>query len=159
MPTSYYVYAYLRNVDSTPYYIGKGKGNRAFRRNDHSVSVPLRKEQILFLQKDLDEEQAFEYEKFYIKMFGRKDLNNGILLNKTDGGEGGATYGFKGKEHSINTRELMSSSHTKRWNKTDKKNYKEKFSGSGNPMFGKKHSEETKLKISKAMKKKQNAYL
>jgi hypothetical protein len=40
------------------------------------------------LRKDLPEGKAFEWEKFYIKHYGRIDLGTGILRNLTDGGEG-----------------------------------------------------------------------
>ena len=43
----YYVYAYLRK-DGTPYYIGKGKGRRAWDK-DHKVKVPP-KERIVFVE-------------------------------------------------------------------------------------------------------------
>jgi len=81
----YYTYAYLRE-DGTPYYIGKGKGRRAFLK--HSGFYPPSKDRILFLKKNLTEEQAFNHEIYMISIFGRKDLGTGILHNKTNGGDG-----------------------------------------------------------------------
>lgn len=82
----YYVYAYLR-ADGTPYYIGKGKGRRAWNPG-HSVKVPEDKTRITMLHENLSEEMAFELEVQLIKEFGRKDLGTGILRNLTDGGDG-----------------------------------------------------------------------
>ena len=82
---NYYTYAYLRE-DGTPYYVGKGKGRRAFSKQ-HTVSVPPT-ERILFLKRDLSNEEACKHEVYMIKIFGRKDLGTGILYNLTDGGEG-----------------------------------------------------------------------
>ena len=87
----YYVYAYLREKDLTPYYIGKGKDNRAFR--IHNVLVPKDKNRIIFYQTGLTESDAHRFEIAYIKLFGRKDLGTGILRNMTNGGEG--TSGMK----------------------------------------------------------------
>lgn len=83
---NYYTYAYLRE-DGTPYYIGKGKGNRAYSKNRHRISVPT-KERIIFLKKNLTEEEAFGHEIYMISILGRKDIGTGILRNLTDGGEG-----------------------------------------------------------------------
>lgn len=83
----FYTYAYLRKRDNTPYYIGKGKDNRAFVKHD-GISVPKDRRKIIFLKQNLTEEEAFKHEIYMIAIFGRKDLGTGILLNRTNGGEG-----------------------------------------------------------------------
>jgi len=85
MDKIYYTYAYLR-LDGTPYYIGRGKGNRATHHN-HNVKVPPR-ERILFLKKNLTFAESVDHEKYMIFLLGRKDKGTGILRNVTDGGEG-----------------------------------------------------------------------
>jgi hypothetical protein len=91
MNNKYYTYAYLRE-DRTPYYIGKGKGHRAYvnhhRKKRNCISIPQDKSRIIFLKQNLTEEEAFKHEIYMIAVFGRKDLGTGILRNKTNGGDG-----------------------------------------------------------------------
>jgi hypothetical protein len=83
----YYIYSYLRE-DNSPYYIGKGKEQRAYTKGRNEVRPPKDKSRVRILKDNLTEQEAFEVEKLYILMFGRKDNGTGILRNKTDGGEG-----------------------------------------------------------------------
>jgi hypothetical protein len=87
MNNYFYTYAYLRE-DRTPYYIGKGKGERAYKKSKNDIRPPKDKSRILLLKQNLSEEEAFHHEKYMIDVFGRKDLGTGILHNRTDGGEG-----------------------------------------------------------------------
>jgi hypothetical protein len=91
MTQFYYTYAYLRE-DRTPYYIGKGKGDRIYSSRKR-VRPPKDKSRIIFLKQNLSEEEAFRHEIYMIAVLGRKDLGSGILYNRTDGGEGGSNQG------------------------------------------------------------------
>jgi hypothetical protein len=81
---SYYTYAYLRE-DGSPYYIGKGKGQRAF--DKHNGFSPPSNLSRIRIYPMLDEDTALAYERYLIDFWGRKDIGTGILWNRTDGGE------------------------------------------------------------------------
>jgi hypothetical protein len=88
MDNKFYTYAWLRE-DGTPYYIGKGSGDRAWKRSRKGRSVKMPpKERILILKQNLTEEEAYKHEIYMIALYGRKDIGTGILRNLTDGGEG-----------------------------------------------------------------------
>ena len=152
----YYTYAYLRE-DKTPYYIGKGKGDRIYSKQKY-IKPPKDKSRIIYLKQNLTEEEAFRHEIYMISVFGRKDLGTGILHNRTGGGEG-----MSGAIRSDEYRKKMSEAkkgHTV--SEETKKKMSEAQKGKTMPKESKKRmseakkghivSEETKRKLSEANK-------
>ena len=142
----YYVYAYIRSSNGTPYYIGKGKGNRAYA-NHQKISVPKDRTKIIFLETNLSEIGAMALERRYISWWGHKHNGTGILLNKLPGGEDMqhlnqlAVISNTGKKRSLEARsnmsigQLTSSNHSTRGKK--RPDHSNRMKGSSNPSYGK----------------------
>ena len=106
-----YVYRHIRLDTNEPFYIGIGsddigKFTRAYNKKGRSYSwkdiyykFPNKVEIML---DDLTWEDAIKSEIEFIKLYGRKDLGLGTLVNLTDGGEGQF-----GRKASAQTREKM----------------------------------------------------
>ncbi len=153
-PNIFYTYAYLRE-DRTPYYIGKGKGKRAYQKNRHRVKVPD-KNKIIFLKQNLTEEEAHNHEIYMIFVLGRKDLETGILRNLSDGGEGCSGY-----KHNNQTKQKMKDNHkgTRGYNHSEETKQimsekRKQYTGITHPCYGRifSHTQQSKDKISKTLK-------
>lgn len=155
MPTSlraemYYVYSYLRE-DLSPYYIGKGTRGRAYASANHRIKAPKEKERIYILKDNLTEDEAYDLEKLYIKMFGRIDLGTGILRNLSDGGEGPTGYKTTPEQRRKIALSRMGEKHplygvspSEETREKQRQALQGRFVGEKNPMYGKKLSEEHK---------------
>ena len=156
----YYVYAYLDPrkdeytlsdggcLDHEPFYIGKGKGKRAWCHLDitHSRNTNRLKKgkikriydagfvpKVVFLSENMSEDRAMLLEQEWIARIGTKwtlaNIKRGPLCNMTSGGDGYTAC-----------EELRALQRVKN-------------SGEGNPMYGKTHSETARKKISEQSKK------
>jgi hypothetical protein len=121
---TFYTYLWLRE-DGSPYYVGKGCGNRVNISN--RGHRPPKDYSRIRVQEWSDEATAFAYERYFIDFWGRKDLGTGCLRNLTDGGEGGS----------------------------GRKRSQEECRGISKRQLGRKLSSETRMKISGTLKGRQ----
>lgn len=100
----YYVYEYIRLDNNTTFYVGKGKGNRAFKtiqRGEHFENIINKTDvAVIIINDNLSEEEAHNLEKetiynyVFIEGYGINIKGIGYergypyLINKTWGGEG-----------------------------------------------------------------------
>lgn len=100
MTKKYYIYLYFDPTrDDEPFYVGKGKGNRAIshlsRTDHHPVTYRIQKirklghEPKIELEYCESEDAAYSLEHALVLEIGRRNTGTGPLLNLTDGGEGG----------------------------------------------------------------------
>ena len=85
----YYIYAYLRE-DKTPYYIGKGSGQRINlkhpRKGGADLPLPPLDRRIIIKRFD-SETECYAFEKWMVGLYGR-EIDGGILNNIGTGGAG-----------------------------------------------------------------------
>lgn len=115
-------YIYLHKTADTleTFYVGKGKDNRAWSTRGRSKFWSRVKDRhgyvVEIVSTCLSEQDAFLKEKELIKFYGRRDKNQGSLVNLTDGGEG--VSGFI-------------------WSEESKTKFKEFFKGENHPNYRK----------------------
>jgi len=131
------VYRHLRPNGET-FYIGIGYYKRAYdksNRNNHWNNIVNKYNYTIeILQEDLTWEEAVDQEIMLIALYGREDLDKGLLCNMTDGGEGVQGY-------------IMSNEQ-----KAYIGNLASKRIGKLNPFYGKHHTEELKRFFSESQK-------
>jgi hypothetical protein len=102
-----YVYIHKRKDNNQPFYIGVGglisfdNYQRALAKNKKGLRarsqfwynyVNLYGLQVDIILDNCTPEEAFQKERELIQLYGRQDINTGILVNHTNGGEGGKGY-------------------------------------------------------------------
>jgi hypothetical protein len=153
MSAEYYVYLHIRKDTGAVFYIGKGKGRRAFwssQRNRHWHAIAQKAGfNVSFVSQGLTEEEAFRIEKETISHYGRCSL-----ANYTDGGDG-ASGAKKSEEHKAMMREKMtgrkfSPETIEKIRQAAKARSAEARAKHAEKLRGRKHSEDHKRKIAMA---------
>jgi len=185
---NFYVYIYLDprkpgryiygsyEFEYEPFYVGKGKNGRwknvnerskYFKRVINKIKEYGLEPLVIKIKENLNEENSFILESKLINLIGRKDLNDGTLLNFTDGGEG--TNGWicsdetrkKQSERMKGNKNYFYGKHFngknapfygKHRSEESKRKQSERMKGENHPFYGKHHSEETKKKQSEKKK-------
>lgn len=95
----FYVYRHRRLDDYSVFYVGIGnqpnhyRARTKFGRNSHWNNIANKYGFVYdILYSQLSKEEAIELEIFLISQYGRDDLKQGKLVNKTDGGDIGCRY-------------------------------------------------------------------
>lgn len=133
--SEFYVYVHLRASDGKPFYVGKGRGKRAWSvksRNPHWHNVVGKHGlEVHIAASGLTEKEAFAVEISTIKLFGLENLTN-----MTTGGEGS-----NGLSPSPETRQKISAANSNPSQETRARKRK--------AATGRKLSEESRAKLSK----------
>jgi group I intron endonuclease len=149
------LYAHRKQTDGSIFYIGIGTEKRPYSKSSRNEywhnTVNKYGYYVDVLSKDLSIEDALELEEFVICELGRKDLDNGNLVNLNNGGKGNLQV-------SDLTKKKMSNSAMGKtaWNKGLPMSEEQKVKlsiirkGATSPRKGVKLTEETKDKIRKA---------
>lgn len=114
----------------TPYYVGKGKGMRAYSKN-RRVRPPEDKSRIVFVVRSLSEEDAHSEEKRLIAVYGRIDNGTGCLRNLTDGGEGQCGVRLSQKRRDEISRRMIGKKYALGWRATEEQKAKLSFALKG----------------------------
>jgi hypothetical protein len=96
----YYVYAYLRPNSYSPYYIGKGSGNRVNATHTNVIVPPPNRRVII--RDNLTQDQSLQLEGALVKFWGRMSVDGGVLLNKKHGFSAGNK--LMGNTHALGKR-------------------------------------------------------
>ena len=135
------VYLHIKSTNGEPFYVGKGKGNRAFdfKKSRSTMWNNVSKKygvDVIILEDNLTNKAACELEIYWIKRIGRRDLNEGTLVNHSDGGEGVVNWSddmknrvsksHTGRIHTAKSRQNMKNGQIKRFqnNPSNRKNTK-----------------------------------
>jgi hypothetical protein len=139
MDNNHYIYFHINLVSNEVFYVGKGKGRRAWSKDKRSYhwynTVKKYGYRVDIVEDNLTDDISLQREIFYINKIGRKDLGLGTLVNHTDGGEG-----ISGLKHSEESKQKMK--------KPKSEDFIKKITGANNHFFNKKHTQESKNKIS-----------
>lgn len=147
----YYVYEWIRLDTNEPFYVGMGHKNRwrDFQsRNKWFTNIVNKIPCVVnILEDNISRDVALDFECWYIHEY--KYIIGYDLCNITDGGdacvligEKNAMYGRPWWDENTPQEKIDT------WRINHKKGH-EHFKGEGNPFYGKKHTQESKIKISK----------
>lgn len=165
------IYRHTRLDNNTVFYIGIGKEvKRAYskkgRNNYWKNIINICEYEVEILKKDLSWDDACELERALISWYGRKDLNKGLLVNLTDGGDGIINQTFSKERREKLRQTWLGRKHTEEsklnMSKVQKgirksEEHKRKLSeNSPKPFLGKHHTIETLKKMSIAQSGKNN---